>query len=104
MRSSKMTIEEVTTREAIETARERAEQGVRNADWLESHWQDLLPGARGKFVAVAGGEGIVAETVQAAWKWIDENHAADGGAFVQYVPSVEGPRLYANRRHVAHMR
>lgn len=104
MGSSRLSIEEVTTPEAVEAAHTRAEQGGRNAAWLESHWEELLPEARGKFVAVAGGEGIVAETVDAAWKWIDGNHPADGGAFVQYVPSVSGPRIYANRRRLAYLR
>lgn len=99
-----MSIEEVIAPDAVEAARVRAEQGSRNAGWLENHWGDLLPRARGKFVAVAGGEGIVAETVQAAWNWVDENHPGDAGAFVQYVPSIQGPRIYANRRRLAHMR
>lgn len=86
MSGSGISIEEVTAPEAIEAARMRAEQGRRNAEWLEGHWADLLPRARGKFIAVAGGEGMFAETVQAAWNWVDENHREDGGAFVQYIP------------------
>ncbi len=104
MSDSRISIEEVTAPEAIKAARMRAEQGLCNAEWLEGHWADLLPRARGKFIAVAGGEGIVAETVEAAWNWVDENHRGDGGAFVQYVPAVQGPRIYANRRHLAYMR
>jgi len=104
MNGSRINIEEVTAPEVIKAARMRAEQGCRNAEWLERHWADLLPRARGKFIAVAGGEGMVAETVEAAWNWIDENHCNDGGAFVQYVPSVQGPRIYANRRHLAYLR
>lgn len=104
MRSSSLTIEEVTDPSAIETARLRAEQGRGNADWLEVHWPKLLPRARGQFVAVAGGEGFVAETVQAAWAWVDTYHPGDGGAFVQYVPLVRGPRIYAYRRHLAGVR
>jgi hypothetical protein len=104
VRNSPYTIEEVTDPSAIETARTRAEQGRGNADWLEGHWPGLLPRARGKFVAVAGGEGFVAETVQAAWAWVDKYHPEDGGAFVQYVPSVQGPRIYAYRRDLAYVR
>lgn len=104
VKSSALTIEEVTEPNAIETARLRAEQGRGNANWLEAHWSELLPRARGQFIAVAGGEGFVAETVQAAWAWVDKNHPEDGGAFVQYVPCVRGPRIYACRRHLACMR
>ena len=91
VKNSALRIEEVTEPEVINAARVRAEQGRGNANWLESHWSDLLPRARGKFIAVAGGEGFVAETVQAAWNWVNENHSGDGGAFVQYFPCVRGP-------------
>ena len=104
MKSPTLTIEEVTDASAVKAAHARAQQGATNADWLERHWCELLPRARGKFIAVADGEGFVAETVQAAWAWVDENHPEDGGAFVQYVPRVQGPRIYANRRHLAHVR
>jgi hypothetical protein len=77
------------------------EEVERFAGWLEQHWSELLPRARGKFIAVAGSEGLVADTVQAAWAWIAKNHPSDGGAFVRYVPAVPGPRIYANRRYVA---
>jgi hypothetical protein len=103
MMDSGLTIEEVTDASAIEAARGRAEQARVNADWLESHWFELLPGARGKFIAVAGGEGFVAESVQAAWAWVDKTHPGDAGAFVRYVPSIQGPRIYANRRRLAHV-
>src|SRR5262249_24572942 len=93
---SALTIEEVRDPNVTETARVRAEQGRVNADWLEGHWTELLPQARGRFIAVAGGEGIVAETAPAAWAWVDQNHPGDAGAFVQYVPSGQGPRVYAN--------
>ncbi len=104
MKGSALTIEEVTDTGAIEAARVRAEQARVNADWLESHWSELLPRARGGFIAVAGGEGFVAETVQAAWAWVDKSHPEDSGAFVRYVPRVPGPRIYASHRHLAHVR
>jgi hypothetical protein len=99
-----LTIEEVTDPNDIEAARGRARQGSINASWLERHWSELLPRARGKFVAVAGAQGFISETVQAAWAWIDENYPADPGAFVRYVPRVQGPRIYADRRQLAHLR
>jgi hypothetical protein len=32
----------------------QVERGGRNLEWLAEHWADLLPQARGRFVAVAG--------------------------------------------------
>ena len=104
MKISRVTIEEVTDPSVVEAARVRAEQGGDNANWLENHWCELLPRARGKYIAVAGGEGFVAETAQAAWAWVDQTHREDGGAFVQYVPCIRGPRIYANSRHLADLR
>lgn len=101
MKISGVTIEEVTDPGIVEAARVRAEQGDINAGWLENHWSELLPGARGKFLAVAGGEGFVADTAEAGWAWVDQTHLEDGGAFVRYVPRIQGPRIYANRRHRA---
>jgi hypothetical protein len=36
--------------------------------------------------------------------WVDKNHPGDAGAFVQYVPCVQGPRIYANHRRLAYVR
>ncbi|MGZ3397420.1 MAG: hypothetical protein ACXVB2_25215 [Isosphaeraceae bacterium] len=46
-------IEEIN--DPVEVARCTAqdERGRRNSDWLQAHWADLLPQARGKFVAVS---------------------------------------------------
>ncbi|MBY0528178.1 MAG: hypothetical protein K2R98_32580 [Gemmataceae bacterium] len=68
-----------------------------NSDWLQSHWKDLLPQARGKFVAVAGQETHIADTPQDAWTWAAAAHPEDDGAMVQYVPDSDGPRIYAHR-------
>lgn len=106
VKGSALTIEEVSDASAIEAARVRAELARVNADWLGSHWPELLPPARGRFIAVAAGEGFVVDTVQAAWAWVDKNHPGDAGAFVQYVPCVhvQGPRIYANHRRLAYVR
>src|SRR5262245_45330440 len=66
-----------------------------NRDWLESHWDDLLPQAAGRFVAVAGQQAHLADTVDSAWAWIDEHHPDDDGAFVRFVRKHRGPRFYA---------
>src|SRR5437868_11435541 len=72
----------------------------RNMEWLESHWSDLLPQARGKHLAVAGQEAFIANSPEEGWAWVDSNHPGDSGAFVRYVIPEKGPRIYSPRLHV----
>ncbi len=72
-----------------------------NSDWLESHWADILPQARGKFVAVAGQEAFIADTPEEAWARARAAHPEDIGAISQYVRASRGPRIYAHRWRVA---
>jgi hypothetical protein len=95
---SRFTIEEVTDPAEIARCLAQHEKGKRNSDWLQAHWSDLLPQARGKFVAVAGQEAFIADTSAEAWAWADRVHPEDNGAFVQYVRPEQGPRIYAHRR------
>jgi hypothetical protein len=67
--------------------RERHERSRRNADWLQSHWDELRPKAIGKFLVVAGQEAFVAETWQDAWARARAAHPDDDGAFARYVHS-----------------
>ena len=76
----------------------------RNSDWLESHWGDLLPQARGKFIAVAGQEAFIANTPEEAWAWAEAKHPDDDAPLVQYVIAEKGPRIYACGGQVAAMR
>lgn len=90
-------------------ARDRAthaqvERGRRNLEWLAEHWADLLPQARGRFVAVAGQEGHVADSAADAWAWAKAAHPEDDGALVQYVRQEQGPRIVAYPRHLAEVR
>jgi len=82
MNDSKLIIEEV--HDPAEAARFRAqhEQAKRNDDWLQAHWADVLPQARGKFLAVAGQEAHIAETPEEAWAWAEAAHPEDHGAIV----------------------
>ena len=89
-------IEEVTDPAAIARVRAQHEHGQRNSKWLESHWADVLPQARGKFLAVAGQEAFVADSPEQAWAWAESTHPDDDGAFVQYVRPEKGPRIYAH--------
>ena len=83
-----------------EAARHRAqlERFHRNSSWLESHWADVLPQARGKFLAVAGQQAFIANSPAEAWAWAATEHPEDDGALVQYVIPEKGPRIYARLR------
>ena len=93
-----VTVHEVN--DPAETARCRAqnERAKRNNDWLQAHWNELLPQARGKFVAVAGQEAFIADSAGKAWRVARAAHPEDDGAVSQYVFPGRGPRIYACRR------
>jgi len=80
-----------------EAIRARQERSRRNSQWLQGQWDQLLPQALGKFVAVAGEETFIADTPQQAWAWAQEKHPEDDAATVQYVDPRPGPRVYAIR-------
>jgi hypothetical protein len=69
----------------------------RNLDWLQAHWGDLLPQARGKYVVVAGQEPFVADESEDAWAMARAAHPEDDGAFCHYITTKRGPRIYAHR-------
>src|SRR5438093_7035024 len=94
MSEPRIIIEEVD--DPVEIARFQAqdERARRNSDWLQAHWSDVLPQARGKFLAVAGQEAFIADTIAEAWAWVDATHPEDDGATVQYVRPEKGPRIY----------
>jgi hypothetical protein len=89
-------IEEVSNPHDI--ARAQDERHRRNSDWLQKHWADVLPQARGKFLAVAGQEPFIADTPEEAWAWVATTHPEDDGAMVQYIRPETGPRIYAGKR------
>lgn len=96
-KKSTLVIEEVNDPDEIARSREQSERHRGNVDWLQSHWGDVLPQARGKFLAVANQEAHIAETPQEAWQWATTNHPNDNGAFVRFVKQEKGPRIYASR-------
>jgi hypothetical protein len=87
-------IEEVTDPDEIERIKAQDERARRNSDWLQKHWPELLPAARGKFIAVAGREAFIADTAEDAWAMAKAAHHDDGGAIDQYVRPELGPRIY----------
>ena len=100
MNEPKFIIEEITDPGEIARHREQDAQFKRNADWLEAHWPDLLPQARGKFIAVAGQESFLADTPEGARELAEGAHPNDMGIFVQYVLPHSGPRIYGYLRIV----
>ncbi len=94
----KVIIEEITDPVEIAKDREQHEEFKRNCHWLQEHWAELLPGARGRFIAVAGQEAFLADSPQEALKLAECAHPADKGIFMQYVLPSQGPRIYGNRR------
>ncbi len=95
MTESRVTVESVTSDEEVAIYSAQLQRARLNRDWLEAHWSELLPSARGKFLAVAGQRAFVADTPEVAWKMAEAAFPNDDGAFVQYVRSLEGPRFYA---------
>ena len=90
-------IEEVSKPHEIARRRAQDERHRRNSEWLQAHWAEVLPQARGKFLAVAGQEPFIADTPAEAWAWVDVTHPDDNGAIVRYIRPETGPRIYADR-------
>ena len=98
MSTSAFHIEEITEPSQIRRAQVQDARHRQNSEWLQTHWADVLPQARGKFLAVAGQEPFIADTPAAAWAWIAATHPEDDGAIVQYIRPETGPRIYVDRR------
>ena len=99
----KITIEFVNDPAEAERHWEARAHYDRNSNWLQNHWPELLPQARGKILAVAGQEAHVAETPEEAWKWTKEHHPEDKGPIVQFVFTNVGPRCYDLRRRMVQL-
>jgi hypothetical protein len=101
MNENPVTMQVVDDPAVIARARAQHERAKRNSDWLQAHWPDLLPQARGKHLAVAGQEAFIADTPEEAWAMAKAAHPDDDGAFGRYVFPNTWPRIYAYRRRVA---
>src|SRR5438093_9065675 len=91
-------IEEVTDPVQIAKSAKAFEQADRNMNWLQSHWQELLPGVLGKFLAVAGQEAFIADSSEKAAAMARAAHPDDRGLLLHYISPERGPRIYGNRR------
>ena len=101
MIDSHLILEEVNDPDVIARVRAVDKLAERNSDWLEIHWQDILPGALGKHLVVAGQEAFIADTSAEAWALAKAAHPDDEGALCQYVLPSRGPRIYAHCWQVA---
>src|SRR5262249_1284939 len=88
---------EITDPAQIAEARAVDAAAKRNGDWLQHHWADITPQADGKFVAVAGQEAFIADSVQGAVALAAAAHPEDKGILVQYVSPELGPKIYGIR-------
>jgi hypothetical protein len=97
MGDSSFDIEEVSDGAQVARFRARDMLAKRNSAWLQAHWSELLPNARGKFLAVSGEQAFLGDSAEEAWRQAKVAHPADDGALLQYVLPGSGPRFYANR-------
>jgi hypothetical protein len=95
MSTRALSIEEVSEPSEIARSQLRDQCHRRNSEWLQAHWGDVMPQARGMFLAVAGQEPFIADSAAQASVWVDATHPEDPGAFVQYIRPETGPRIYA---------
>ena len=98
MHEPQFTIEEVSNLDEIARTLVQDERHRRNSAWLQAHWSDVLPRARGTFLAIAGQEPFIASTPAEAWAWVHATHPEDNGAIVRYIRIEPGPCIYADRR------
>lgn len=97
MTETKLVVEENNDPIHFEKVRVQHERAMRNCNWLADHWPELLPTARGRFVAVAGQQAFVAETSAEVWALAKAAHPEDDGAIMQFVRQDTNPRIYGNR-------
>lgn len=91
----KLTLDEDVDPQVAAENLAQQERALRNMRWLESHWPDLLPAARGKYLAVACQEAHIADTIAAVVAWAKSVHPNDDGVHFQYVLPDDRPRIYA---------
>jgi hypothetical protein len=97
MSEPRFIIEEVTDPDEIARARAQDACARRNSDWLQTHWSDVLPQARGRHIAVAGQEAFIADSPEEALAMATAAHPDGDGALLQYLRPERGPRIYSPR-------
>jgi hypothetical protein len=98
MPESRIVYTETTDPTVAAKARIAHDQAERNTDWLQLHWDEIVPPNLGKYLAVAGGEAFVAGTFDAAYALAHTAHPEDEGILVRHLIPWNGPRIHAHRR------
>jgi hypothetical protein len=97
----RLVVEEVTDPAEIERFKAHDEAFRRNSDWLAAHWDDVLPQARGRFLAVVGQEPFITDSPEEgpeeAAALARAAHPDEIGLLLKYVRPELGPRIYAYR-------
>lgn len=100
MNEPKFTIEVIDDPVRNAKTRAAAEAFGKNFDWLHSHWDDVLPTARGKYVAVTGQQAFIAEDWREAERLAREAHPDDKGMYVRFIRPDKGMRYYGDLRRM----
>ena len=96
-------MEIVTDPEENAKARELQRQFEANVAWLEGHAGEVYS-HRGQHICIAGQELFVADCLDDVLAQAAAAHPEDQGTYVRYIPREKVPRIYANQRHLAHLR
>jgi hypothetical protein len=83
---------ELTDPEEIARGRELMDQFNRHTDWVQAHWANIVPQARGRYLAVAGQEAFLADTPEEALAAARAAHPEDQGIYSQYIRTERGPK------------
>jgi len=100
MEEQKFTIEVIDDPEFNARIHAEGLQFKKNMHWLSAHWEDVLPQARGQYVAVAGEEAFLSPDPIEAEQLATRAYPEDKGVFVRYVYPEKGARLYGHRRRM----
>ncbi len=85
-------IEVVTDPAAIAAHRAGTEAFRKNVAWYDANIDELAPKARGKHLAVAGGEAFIADTFEEVRAWVEAKHPDDLGPYFESIPAVDRER------------
>jgi len=96
-----LTMSVVTDAAELESLRAQMVRLALNSAWLQARAAEVYSRHRGKYIAIAGQELFVADTVQAAMALAQAAHPTDDGVLTQYIPRRSGARIYAHRRFLA---
>lgn len=85
MPESSLTVSEATDPEQNARLQAAHAQSQRNLAWMVAHWSELLPRVRGRFLAVAGEEAVIADSDAEARALARAAHPDDQGMFVRHI-------------------